>query len=74
MPKKTRVGNVISNKMQNTLVVAVTSFKAHPLYHKPYRVTKKIHAHTTGQYQIGDKVTVEETRQISKTKSWRVVE
>ncbi len=60
--------------MTGTVTVAATRMKVHPLYHKRYRVTKKYHADTAGQeYEIGDTVTIEETRPISKTKSWKVV-
>lgn len=75
MPKKMRVGTVVSNKMVNTVVVAVDHMKKHPLYHKQFRVTKKYHADTAGQtYEIGDTVKIEEIRPISKLKSWRVLE
>lgn len=75
MPKKMRTGTVVSNKMMNTVVVAVERMKKHPLYHKQYRVTKKYHADTAGKtYEVGDVITIEETKPISKTKSWRVVE
>lgn len=73
MPKKIRTGKVTSNKMQNTIIVAVDSMKVHPLYNKQYRVTKKYHADTAGKtFEIGDVVTIEETKPISKTKSWKV--
>ncbi len=74
MPKKVRTGTVIAAKMTNTVTVAVNRMKVHPLYNKQYRVTKKYLADTAGTtYEIGDVVTIEETRPISKTKSWRVV-
>lgn len=75
MPKKVRVGTVISNKMIGTVTVAVERMKKHPLYHKQFRVTKNYHADTNGQtLEVGDSVKIEETRPISKTKSWKVVE
>lgn len=75
MAKKTRKGTVVSSKMTNTITVSVQRMKIHPLYHKRYRVTKKYHADTSGKsYELGDVVTIEETRPISKTKHWRVVD
>ncbi len=75
MPKKRRTGTVVSNKMIGTVVVAVERMKDHPLYHKAYRVTKKYHADTAGQdYEVGQTVTIEETRPISKLKTWKVVQ
>lgn len=74
MAKKTRTGTVVSNRMINTITVAVTRKKEHPLYRKQYQVTEKFHADTAGEaYELGDMVQIEETRPISKTKSWRVV-
>ncbi len=74
MPKKTRIGTVVSNKMTGTVTVAVERMKVHPLYQKQYRVTTKYHADTDGEsYGIGDQVLIEETRPISKTKSWKVI-
>lgn len=73
MLKKIRTGKVVANSMTNTVTVAVNRMKMHPLYNKQYRVTKKYHADTAGTaYEIGDMVTIEETRPISKTKSWKV--
>lgn len=73
MPKKVRTGKVISNKMTNTVTVAVDRMKVHPKYNKQYRVTKKYHADTAGTtYEIGDMVTIEEIMPISKTKTWKV--
>ncbi len=74
MPKKTRVGTVVSTAMVGTVTVAVLRMKKHPLYQKQYRVTKKYHADTQGKaFEVGQSVTIEETRPISKTKTWKVV-
>ncbi|MCS6840285.1 MAG: 30S ribosomal protein S17 [Roseiflexus sp.] len=69
-----KVGRVVSNKMQKTVVVAVDYLKPHPLYRKIVRRTKKFHAHDEKQCQIGDIVRIGETRPLSKTKRWEVVE
>jgi small subunit ribosomal protein S17 len=72
--RKTRVGEVISNKMDKTVVVAIRDNVKHPVYSKIIKRTLKVHAHdeenTCG---IGDKVEIMETRPLSKTKRWRVV-
>lgn len=74
MPKKVRIGTVAANKMINTIVVVVERWKKHPLYGKQFRVTKKYHVDTAGQtFALGDRVTIEETRPLSKSKSWQVV-
>ncbi|MFQ3630488.1 30S ribosomal protein S17 [Roseiflexus sp.] len=69
-----KVGRVVSNKMQKTVVVAVDYLKPHPLYRKIVRRTSKFHAHDEQQCQIGDIVRIGETRPLSKTKRWEVVE
>jgi len=70
-----KVGRVVSNKMQKTVVVAVDYLKPHPLYRKIVRRTSKFHAHDEQQQcQIGDVVRIGETRPLSKTKRWEVVE
>ena len=73
--RKTRVGKVISDKMDKTIVVAVENRVAHPLYKKIIKRTYKLKAHdednTCG---VGDRVRVMETRPISKDKRWRLVE
>ena len=72
--RKTRVGEVISNKMDKTVVVAIRDNVKHPVYSKIIKRTLKVHAHdeenTCG---IGDKVEIMETRPLSKTKRWRGV-
>ena len=73
--RKTRVGTVISDKMEKTVVVGVTRRVAHPLYGKQVVRTKKYYAHDEdGQAHAGDVVRIVETRPLSKTKRWRVVE
>jgi small subunit ribosomal protein S17 len=70
-----KVGRVVSDKMEKTVVVAVDYLKPHPLYHKTIRKTNKFHAHDeTSQCNIGDVVRIGETRPLSKTKRWEVVE
>ncbi len=67
-------GVVVSTKMQQTAVVRVDRMKAHPIYGKRYRVSKKFHAHNeNNQFAEGDTVVMEETRPMSKTKRWRIV-
>jgi small subunit ribosomal protein S17 len=70
-----KVGVVVSNKMQKTIVVAVESLKKHRIYKRTYKQTKRFHAHDEeNTCQIGDLVRIEETRPLSKTKHWRLVE
>lgn len=73
--RKTRVGVVVSDKMDKTVVVAVETLVEHPLYKKRVKQTKKLKAHDeNNQAGAGDKVRVMETRPLSKDKRWRVVE
>ena len=73
--RKTRVGKVVSNKMDKTIVVAVENHVKHPLYNKIVKRTYKLKAHDEeGVAKIGDKVKVMETKPISKDKRWRLVE
>ena len=73
--RKTRVGLVVSNKMQKTIVVAIDRLLRHPRYNRVIKRTSKLYAHDEkNQCQIGDKVKVMETRPLSKLKRWRVVE
>jgi small subunit ribosomal protein S17 len=66
-------GTVVSNKMDKTITVEVERMIKHPLYGKYMRRSKKIHAHDPeNQCQEGDKVTIEETRPISKSKAWKL--
>ena len=74
MPKKQLTGEVISNKIQKTVVVKVERIKEHPRYKRRYKVHKKYKAHDEkGEYKVGDKVIIEECRPISKEKRWRVI-
>jgi len=73
--RKVREGVVVSNKMNQTAVVAVVERVRHPKYAKFVMRTKKLYAHDeANDVQVGDKVRVMETRPLSKTKRWRVVE
>ena len=73
--RKTRRGYVVSDKMDKTIVVLVEDRKKHPLYGKVLRVSKKIKAHDeTNSAGIGDLVVIDETRPLSATKNWRLVE
>ena len=73
--RKTRVGKVVSNKMDKTIVVAIEDHVKHPLYKKIVKKTYKLKAHDeNNECQIGDRVRVMETRPLSKDKRWRLVE
>ena len=73
--RKTRVGVVVSDKMDKTIVVAVKNNERHPLYNKIVNKTYKLKAHDeNNECNIGDKVKVMETRPLSKDKRWRLVE
>lgn len=73
--RRSLVGQVMSNKMDKTAVVAVETIKQHPLYRKTIRTTKKYKAHDpNNQAQIGDVVRIEESRPMSKEKRWLIVE
>ena len=73
MPKRILVGTVTSDKTDKTVTVLVERKVKHPLYGKIIRRSKKYHAHDeTNQFALGDIVRIEETRPISKTKTWAV--
>ena len=73
--RKTIVGIVTSDKMDKTIVVTVEDFVRHSLYGKAVKRTKKVKAHDeNNECQIGDKVRIMETRPLSKSKRWRLVE
>ena len=73
--RKTRVGKVVSDKMDKTIVVAIADNVKHPLYKKIIKRTVKLKAHDeNNECNIGDKVKVMETRPLSKDKRWRLVE
>ena len=73
--RKTRVGRVISCKMSKTIVVAIEDSVKHPKYGKVMHRTLKVHAHDeNNECGVDDKVLIMETRPLSKTKRWRLVE
>jgi len=73
--RKVRVGTVVSNKMDKTIVVAIQNKVKHKLYGKTVNKTKKIKVHDEeNTCQVGDRVRVAETRPLSKEKRWRLVE
>ena len=73
--RKVRVGMVVSDKMAKTVTVAIEDNVKHPVYGKIIKRTLKVHAHDEANAcGIGDKVRIMETRPLSKTKRWRVVE
>jgi small subunit ribosomal protein S17 len=73
MPVKEKIGIVISNKMEKTVVVKVENRYIHPIYQKTIVKTKKYLAHDElGECNIGDQVLVEETRPLSKRKRWKL--
>ena len=72
--RKTRVGKVVSDKMDKTIVVAITDHVLHPLYKKIVKKTYKLKAHDeNNECAVGDTVKVMETRPLSKDKRWRLV-
>lgn len=72
--RKTKVGFVVSDKMDKTIVVAIEELIRHPLYGKSVKRTKKVKAHDeNNECNIGDKVRIMETRPLSKDKRWRLV-
>ena len=73
--RKTRVGIVSSDKMDKTVVVAIEDNVKHPIYGKIIKRTLKVHAHdANNECSVGDRVEIMETRPLSKTKRWRLVE
>ena len=73
--RQQKVGRVVSNKMDKTIVVAVESLKKHRIYKRTYKQTKRFHAHDEeNTCQVGDVVRIEESRPLSKLKRWRLVE
>ncbi|XVG96090.1 30S ribosomal protein S17 [Eubacteriales bacterium KG127] len=72
--RKSKVGIVVSDKMDKTVVVAIEDFVRHPLYGKAMKNTKKVKVHDEeNQCQIGDKIRIMETRPLSRDKRWRLV-
>ena len=75
MPKRILIGTVVSDKTDKTVTVKVERKVKHPLYGKIIRRSKKYHAHDeANEYKAGETVRIEETRPISKTKSWKVLD
>jgi len=73
--RKTRIGKVVSDKMDKTIVVAIETLVRHPLYKKSIKRTTKFKAHDeNNECKVGDKVLIMETRPLSKEKRWRLVE
>ncbi len=72
--RKTRTGVVVSDKMTETVTVQLERRLAHPLYGKQVTLTKRVKAHDTHGASAGDTVRIMETRPLSKTKRWRVLE
>ena len=70
--ERTKVGVVVSNKMQKTVVVAVENVTQHGMYQKYIRRTSKFLAHANDPLNVGDRVIIEETRPLSKRKRWNV--
>jgi small subunit ribosomal protein S17 len=71
--RKVRVGKVVSDKMDKTIVVSVETYRRHPLYGKRVKYTKKFKAHDElNQAKVGDIVRIVETRPLSKEKRWRL--
>jgi small subunit ribosomal protein S17 len=75
MPKRILIGTVVSDKMDKTVTVKVERKVKHPLYGKIIRRSKKYHAHDeANEYRPGDRVRIEETRPLSRTKTWNVLD
>jgi small subunit ribosomal protein S17 len=75
MPKRVLTGTVVSDKTDKTVVVLVERKVKHPLYGKIIRRSKKYHAHDeANEYKAGETVRIEETKPISKLKTWKVIE
>jgi len=73
--RKTRIGVVVKNKMDKSIVIAIEKKVAHPLYKKYFKKTTKLMAHDeNNESNIGDVVKIMETRPLSKNKKWRLVE
>jgi len=75
MPKKIYTGNVVSDKMDKTVVVAVTRITQHPVYKKTIRKITKFKAHDEeNKCKTGDRISIIESRPLSKDKRWKVLE
>ncbi|NQY43040.1 MAG: 30S ribosomal protein S17 [Legionellales bacterium] len=71
---RTMIGKVVSDKMQSTAVVLVERYIKHPKYGKFIKKSTKLHVHSEGEYSIGDKVKIVETKPYSKTKFWKILD
>ena len=72
--RKVKIGTVVSDKMDKTVVVSIETFVTHPLYKKQLKRTANFKAHDeNNECEIGDKVKIMETRPLSKSKNWRIV-
>ncbi len=72
--KRTLKGIIVSDKMENTVVVQVTRVKTHPIYRKQYKASTKFMVHDdSGDHKKGDEVIIEETRPMSKNKRWKII-
>ena len=72
--RQIKTGKVVSDKMEKTIVVSVTYMRKHPIYHKTVKRTSRFKAHDeTNEARIGDTVRIAETRPLSKTKRWRLL-
>src|SRR2546426_2194894 len=73
--RQQKVGRVVSNKMDKTIVVVVESLKKHRIYKRTYKQTKRFYAHDEkNTCQVGDVVRIEESRPLSRLKRWRMIE
>lgn len=73
--RQVKVGRVVSDKMDKTVVVSVTYLRKHPIYHKTVRLSRKFKAHDeANEAKTGDTVRIIETRPLSKDKRWRVLD
>lgn len=71
---RTKKGIVVSEKREKTITVEVSTYKTHPKYQKRYQQSRRFHVHDPEkQYKVGDKVTIYETRPLSKLKRWTVI-
>lgn len=74
LQKRKLKGEVVSDKMQKTAVVAILRLKKHPKYKKYFKVTKRFKVHNPdNQFHVGDKVIIEESRPLSKEKRWVII-
>jgi len=72
---RTKTGKIVSNLQAKTLTIEVTTSKIHPKYKKSYKVSKKFYVHNPEdkKFEVGEEITVYETKPISKTKRWTIV-